>query len=169
MFFKPAEKKAFGTRPAPAKAAALANPAQEINAMMRDLIVTVTALRDVLIRENDALDHSNSRAFLELQDEKVAIARRYETLMISLMENPDIKFADPKLKQQLLSMEQGFSGVMKDNMKKLEHMRNATERLGERIMKSARKSADSLGQFAYGAAGTMQKGLKSTIGVSEQA
>lgn len=173
MFFKPAEKKTFGTRPAPENAATAPAPAPapvaDINTMMRNLILTVTALRDVLIRENEALDQSNSRAFLALQDEKVAVARRYEGLMMNLMDRSDIKSADPKLKQQLLAMEQGFSGVMKENLTKLTHMKNATEKLGERIMKSARKSADSVGQFAYGASGTMQKGVTTTIGVSEQA
>lgn len=167
MFFKPAEKKTFGTRPAAAPAA---QPAQnDINIVLKDLIITVTALRDVLLRENDALDHTNSRAFMDIQDEKVAVARRYETLMTNLLDRTDIKSADPKLKQQLLSLETGFSGVMKENMAKLERMKSATEKLGERIMKSARKSAESIGHFAYGAGGTMQRGVKSTIGVSEQA
>ena len=165
MLFKPAEKKTFGTKPA---APSVAN-SNAINATMRDLIITITALRDVLLRENDALDHSNTRAFFEIQDEKVAIARKYETLMTDLLSRDDLKSADPKMKQQLLSIESGFTTVMKENLVKLERMKGATEKLGERIMKSARKSAESMTQFAYGASGTMQRGNKATIGVSEQA
>lgn len=166
MLFKQAEKKkTFGTKPAMSSAANSA----AVNATMRELIVTVTALRDVLLKENDALDHSNSRAFLAMQDEKVTVARRYEALMSDLLSRDDVKSADPALKQQLLSIEAGFTRVMKENLVKLDRMKNATEKLGERIMKSARKSAESMTQFAYGAGGTMQRGNKATIGVSEQA
>lgn len=165
MLFKPAEKKTFGTKPA---ASSTANSAA-VNNALRELIVTVTALRDVLLKENDALDHSNTRAFLAMQDEKVTVARRYEALMTELLSREDIKSADPALKQQLLSIESGFTAVMKENLTKLDRMKGATEKLGERIMKSARKSAESMTQFAYGSGGTMQRGTKATIGVSEQA
>jgi DNA-directed RNA polymerase beta' subunit len=165
MLFKQAEKKTFGTKSAAASAANSAT----INNTLYDLIVTVTALRDVLLKENDALDHTNTRAFLEMQDEKVTVARRYESLMTALLAREDLKSADPKLKTQLLSIEEGFTTVMKENLIKIDRMKNATEKLGERIMKSARKSAESMTQFAYGASGTMQRGNKATIGVSEQA
>jgi hypothetical protein len=165
MLFKQAEKKTFGTKPA---APSAANSAA-INATIRDLIVTVTDLRNVLLKENDALDNTNTRAFLEMQDEKVSVARRYEGLMTELLSREDLKSADPKLKAQLLSIEEGFTKVMKENLIKIDRMKNATEKLGERIMKSARKSAESMTQFAYGAGGTMQRGNKATIGVSEQA
>lgn len=166
MFFKSTEKKIFGTRPA------LENHAQQggnANLMLKELIVTITALHDILVRENETLDLSNSRAFFDLQDEKLAVARKYEELMVALKSHQDIASVDPKLKSQLLSMEDGFSSVMKTNMQKLERMKSSTEKLGDMIMKAARKSAETVGQFAYGAAGTMQKGVKSTIGISEQA
>ncbi len=165
MLFKPAEKKTFGTKPA--SPAMSSNSA--VNNAMRELMVTITALRDVLLKENDALDHTNTRAFLAVQDEKVTVARKYEALMTDLLSREDLKTADPALKQQLLSIEAGFTTVMKDNLIKLDRMKNATEKLGERIMKSARKSAESMTQFAYGSGGTMQRGTKATIGVSEQA
>lgn len=173
MFFKASDKK-FGTKPAsPAlqtpQAAMKTAAHDDVNNMLRNLIITVTALRDVLIRENEALEQSNSKAFLDIQDEKVAVARRYETLMTAMLDRKDIGSADPKLKAQLLFLEEGFTTVMKDNLVRLERMKNATERLGERIMKSARKSAESAAQFAYGASGVMQKGVKATMGVSEQA
>ncbi len=165
MLFKPAEKKTFGTKPA---SPAMSNNSA-VNNAMRELMVTITALRDVLLKENDALDHTNTRAFLAVQDEKVTVARKYEALMTDLLSREDLKTADPALKQQLLSIEAGFTTVMKDNLIKLDRMKNATEKLGERIMKSARKSAESMTQFAYGSGGTMQRGTKATIGVSEQA
>ena len=103
MLFKPAEKKTFGTKPAAPAAAA------QLNALLKDLIVTITALRDVLLRENDALGHSNTAAFMEIQEEKVATARKYEALMVELMSREDIRNADPAIKKQLFSLEQGFT------------------------------------------------------------
>ncbi len=165
MFSKPADKKAFGTKPA----ASNAGDSRAVDQLIKDLIVTVAALRDVLTKENEALSHGRSQAFIALQDEKVAAARRYETLLTSLLSRNDLNNASPRLKQQLLSLEGDFTAVMKENMTRLERMKNATEKLGEWIMKSARKSAENMTQFAYGSAGTMQKGVKATIGVSEQA
>ena len=167
MLFKPAEKKPFGTKPSTPAPAAAANG--NVNVLLKDLIITITALRDVLLRENDALGATNTRAFMDIQDEKVSTARKYEALMVELMSREDIKNADPQIKKQLFALEKGFTDVMKDNMRNLERMKSATEKLGERIMKSARKSAESMTQFAYGSAGTMQKGNKASIGVSEQA
>jgi len=164
MFSKSAEKKTFGKKPE-----AQTQPAPALNQLLKDLIIAVTALRDVLLKENDALAHSNSRAFIDMQEEKVTVARRYEMLMSSLLERDDLKTADNALKNQLLSVEKDFTDVMQENLVRLERMKNATEKLGERIMKSARKSAESMTQFAYGAGGTMQRGNKATIGVSEQA
>ena len=162
LFNKPAEKKTFGTKPAA--------PAQtHINVLLKELMITITALRDVLLKENDALAHTNTRAFVAVQDEKVAVARKYEALMTDLLSREDIRNADPQIKKQLLSLEQGFTEVMKDNLIRLDRMKSATEKLGDRIMKSARKSAESMTQFAYGSTGNMQKGTKATIGVSEQA
>lgn len=165
LFNKPAEKKTFGTKRVTPQAPAAGN----INLLLKDLMITITALRDVLLKENDALAHTNTRAFLAVQDEKVSVARKYEALMTDLLSRDDIKNADPQIKKQLLSLEQGFTEVMKDNLIRLDRMKSATEKLGDRIMKSARKSAESMTQFAYGSAGTMQKGTKATIGVSEQA
>lgn len=167
MLFKPAPKKPFGTKPAAIMAAV--PDSKPINVLLKDLIVTITALRDVLLKENDALENTNSRAFMDIQDEKLTVARKYEVLMSDLLSRDDIKNADPEIKKQLLTLEKGFTTVMQENFTRLDRMKRATEGLGERIMKSARKSAENMTQFAYGATGSMQKGNKATIGLSEQA
>ncbi len=143
----------------------------ELNVALLHTIIAVTALRDVLTKETDALKHTNTKAFLELQEEKVEVARRYETLVNNLMARPaeEIKTADQKLKDQLLRLQADFGQIAKTNRESIDRMKNATERLGEHIIRSARKAADTERQFAYGASGKMQQSSKTTIGVEERA
>lgn len=142
-----------------------------LNTALLHTIVAVTTLRDVLARETEALKNTNSREFLDLQDEKVEAARHYESLYNNIVNRPldEIKTADPKLKEQLLRLEDDVRKTMKANVQAIKRMENATVQLGERIMKSARKTAESMTQFAYGASGMMQKGNKAIIGVDERA
>ena len=142
----------------------------DINVALLHTIIAVTTLRDVLLREIDALKQSKSALFLDLQDEKVEVARRYEILVSNLMERgAEIKTADRKLKDQLLRLQNDFGSVAKENREQIERMQNATKKLGEHIMSAARKSADSITQFAYGSSGKMARGNKATIGVNERA
>ena len=142
----------------------------DINVAILHTIIAITALRDVLTKENEALELSKSRLFLDLQDEKVEVARRYETLVNALMDRgAEVKVADMKLRDQLQRLQDDFSKVAKRNLELLERMKNATQRLGECIMKSARKSAETATQFAYGSSGHMQRGNKASLGLNERA
>lgn len=144
-------------------------PPADINVAILHTIIAVTALRDVLIKENEALAASKSALFLELQDAKVDAARRYEILVNHLMDNGEkTKAADQKLKDQLQRLQGDFSAVCQRNLELIERMKNATEKLGECIMRSARKTAEAATQFAYGSSGKMQKGNRATIGVEER-
>lgn len=145
-------------------------PPADINVALLHTIIAVTALRDVLLKENEALEASKTAEFLDLQDEKVEVARRYEILVNHLMDNgAETKAADSKLKAQLQRLQGDFSAVCHRNLELIERMKNATEKLGECIMKSARKTAEAATQFAYGSSGKMQKGNRATIGVEERA
>jgi hypothetical protein len=142
----------------------------DINVALLHTIIAVTALRDVLTKETEALKMTKSALFLELQDEMVEVARRYETLVNALMDRPgELKNADAKLKSQLQRLQADFNIVTNENLQWIERMRAATEKLGERIMKSARTSAERQTQFAYGASGKMQRGAsKVSIGTDER-
>lgn len=142
----------------------------DINVALLHTIIAVTALRDVMIKENEALEHSSTRSFMALQDEKVDAARRYEMLVSAIMARPDdIKKADMKLKEQLERLQGSFGEVATKNRASIERMRNATKLLGDRIMQGAREETERQNQFAYGASGKMQKGTKALIGIDERA
>ncbi len=142
----------------------------DINMALTHTILAVNALADVLVRETAALKETKTKAFMDLQDEKVDAGRRYELLVTNLMERGSaVKKADPKLKSRLQSFQAHFGEIAAENLKWLDRMKNATGRLGETIMREARKSAQKQTQFAYGASGTMQKGNKALIGFDERA
>lgn len=142
----------------------------DINVALLHTIISVTALRDVMIKENEALEQANTVAFMDIQEEKVEVARRYELLVNAIMSRKeDIKAADQKLKEQLQRLQDSFGPVAKTNRERIERMRNATQLLSERIMKSAREQVEKDNQFAYGASGKMQRGTKAFIGVDERA
>lgn len=142
----------------------------DTNLALTHTIVAVNALADVLQRETQALKDTKTKAFMDLQDEKVEAGRLYELLVTTLMDRGSaVKKADPKLKARLQSMQTRFGEIAAENLKWLERMKNATGRLGETIMREARKSAEKQTQFAYGATGTMQKGNKALIGFDERA
>ncbi len=155
--------------PAPAASPDYKVPA-DINVALLHTIIAVTALRDVMLKENDALAACSTRSFMDLQEEKIDAGRRYETLVNALMARPDdIKGADAKLKDQLQRLQESFGETAKINRERIERMRNATRLLGERIMKGAQAEIERQNQFAYGATGKMQKGTKALIGLDERA
>lgn len=142
----------------------------DINVAILHTIIAVTALRDVMLKENDALAAVSTRGFMDVQEEKVDAARRYEVLVNALMNRADeIKSADGKLKEQLQRLQGSFGDVAKINRDSIERMKNATKLLSERIMKSARTDMEKQTQFAYGASGKMQKGNKALMGLDERA
>lgn len=145
-------------------------PPTDVNVAILHTIIAVTALRDVLLKETEALKNAKTALFLDLQDEKVEVARRYEALVNNLMtRGAEVKKADAKLKEQLTRLQADFSMVSAENLDWIKRMESATKKLGETIMRSARKSAEKQTQFAYGSSGKMQKGNKALIGVDERA
>ena len=145
-------------------------PPADVNVAILHTIIAVTALRDVLLKETEALKNAKTALFLDLQDEKVEVARRYEALVNNLMtRGAEVKKADAKLKEQLTRLQADFSKVSAENLDWIKRMESATKKLGETIMRSARKSAEKQTQFAYGSSGKMQKGNKALIGVDERA
>ncbi len=140
------------------------------NAAMIEMMYIIDNFRGLMIREAEALEGADAQAFLDLQDEKLLIGRRYEMGMSDLLSRKDqIRAADPSLRQRLDTMQKNFHAVTERNLSGLDRMKNGTQRLHERIMLAARDTAMSETRFAYGANGTMQNGSRASIGISEQA
>lgn len=140
------------------------------NKAIQEMMETIDCLRIVMQEETSALDDTDTNRFFSLQDRKVDAARDYESGMAQMLSRKDeIKAADPALKARLEEMRGNFASIAEANLHALDRMTNGTKKLGERIMRAARREAEREQQFAYGASGHLQNGGKATMGINESA
>ncbi len=138
------------------------------NKAMQQMMGTIDALREQMIAETDALKTSNTSLFMDLQDDKIIVARTYLDGMKELLSRSDeLKGADPALKERLEVSRNEFAVVAKENLDALKKMSGGMKRLEGRIIQAARKEADKENKFAYGANGYLQNGVASRIGINE--
>ena len=142
---------------------------KEINALMESIDI----LRLIYMQENEALDASNSRAFMSLQDEKLLAADTYKKQMKQVLKRKDeLKKADPALKTKLKLMQADFAGLTEKNLQGLERMRRAGEKFSGRLRFAAKEAARQKGVFSYGQNGAVVSSSKKvpvSMGVSETA
>lgn len=138
------------------------------NKAMQEMMSTIDRLRLTLVEETEALKDADTQTFMDLQDNKLDVARDYlEGMSQMLARKDELKDADPTLKNRLEKMRAEFADTVHDNHAALGRMKNGMKRLGERIMETARATAKKEEQLVYGAKGEMQSGLKASIGVNE--
>ena len=138
------------------------------NKAMQQMMNTIDELRLRMIDETAALKDSNTRLFMDLQDQKLVVARTYLDGMKELMSRTDeLKKADPALKERFEQTRQKFAVIAKENLDALKIMGGGMKKLEERIILAARKEADKENKFAYGSSGHLQNGIASRIGVNE--
>lgn len=135
-----------------------------------EMMQTIDALRNVMIQETAALDNTDTDKFFSLQDDKLRVARDYQSGMSQLLDRKEsLRAADPTLKKRLEAMQQTFHATAVENRKSIERMRKGMERLGDRIMRIARQAAEKETRLVYGATGQMQAGGKASMGINESA
>lgn len=140
------------------------------NTAMTQMMAIIDNFRALMLKETEALESADAGAFLNMQDDKITIARAYQHGVEQMLARKDeLRAADPTLRGRLEAMQKGFHDVAIRNLKGLERMKNGTNRLHDKVMMAARETALSESRFAYGSEGRMQSGGKITIGVSEQA
>lgn len=140
------------------------------NKAMQQMMVTIDELKARTIKETAALNESNTSLFMDLQDEKLTVAREYLHGMEDLMSRSDeMKNASPAIKEKFKEVRENFALIAKENLEAIEKMRNGMRKLEERIILAARKEADSKSKFSYGSNGYLQNGIASRIGVNESA
>ncbi len=143
---------------------------QDPHKAILEMMQTIDALRGVMVQETAALDTADNDRFFKLQDDKVRIARDYQSGMIQLLERKDsLRTADPTLKNRLEAMQENFHATAVENRKSIERVRKGMERLGDRIMRMARAAAEKETRLVYGASGLMQEGGKASMGINESA
>ncbi len=139
------------------------------NKAMQQMMGTIDELREKMIAETAALKEANTALFMELQDDKIIVARTYLNGMKELLSRTDeLKKADPALKESLAEKRENFSVIAKENLNAIKKMSGGMKRLEERIIQTARVEADKENKSAYGANGYLQNGVASRIGVNER-
>lgn len=138
--------------------------ANDAGRAMQDMMATIDALRGVYVRETEALENTDTKTFLSLQDEKLEIAQLYKRGIEALMtRKDDLKSASPTVKGQLAAAQKEFATLANRNMEALQRMQRSTERLGHTIMGAAKDAARKQQAFSYGENGLVHKNEKKTV------
>ncbi len=127
------------------------------NAAMLEMMQALDALRAVYDEENNALEASDTRRFMDLQDRKIMAANRYhETAAQVVDQRENLSMANPDILRQLEEKHTDFAEMTQKNLAHIDRMNKTVKRLSERIVKSARDAAlqDSA---SYSRRGTMYR------------
>ncbi len=148
------------------------SPARDPNHAIQEIMDVIDSLKGVYARETEALNGADARRFLDLQDEKLATAKKYQEKIEEAMSRKDeMKVANPLIKKRLAEMEKEFYDLSEKNIEALQRMQRSTERLGETIMGAAKNSVKQMRAVSYGETGAFHADEKKTVsmGVSETA
>ena len=131
---------------------------------MQEMMDTIDQLREVYERETDALLRSDAKEFMAMQEEKLDVARKYQSGIGQMLERKDeMKSVDPDMRTKLENMQQEFSGLAQENMQALERMRRCMDTLGTTLRKAATDAAKKDRTFAYTANGMTNVDESKTI------
>lgn len=135
---------------------------------MQQMMDTIDALRRIYVEENAALDTSDTKTFMRLQDRKIKAALNYQTGAEQLRaRREDIARLGSGTRKKLIDKQEEFSGVMAENLKAIDRLRRGVQRLNDRIMTSARESAQK-NNANYSRSGLLNKNERPvSIGLSE--
>jgi len=146
---------------------------QNANHIINDALQAIDILRELYVRENDALSRAHARDFMSLQAEKEVPLNYYKDRIETLMMHRDeARKVDPTLKQKLQSKQAEFAALCEENLKGLKKMQRGTERLSNKIRFCAQESARQKGRYSYGETGRVNHTALDqplSIGVSEEA
>ncbi|MGH1399284.1 MAG: hypothetical protein ACRBCT_08735 [Alphaproteobacteria bacterium] len=136
------------------------DPAQAINEMME----TINVMRALYVRENECLEASDARSFLELQQEKMETAQKYQRSITEIMTRRDeIKQADPELKDRLAELYGAFSEDLQRNQSVLSRMQKTTDRLKQTISRATREAVQKQSALNYGKSGALNNDPKKIV------
>lgn len=139
---------------------------------LEETIRTIEHLHNVYERETAALESSDTRAFLSLQQEKLETAMRYQKSIEEIKDRrEEMRGVSPNVKDKLRQMQSDFSNLAQKNKEALNLMQRTVERLGNTIRSAAKDVAMKKRATSYGHNGMLDKGEKKSVsmGVIETA
>ena len=137
---------------------------------MQEMMEAIDSLRTVYTEETDALLAVDTMKFLQLQDKKIEAARNYQSGVEQIMQRKDeFKGTTPLVREELKKKQEEFSVLACANLEALDRMTKTVKRLGERIMRAARETAEKRTPN-YSANGSLSKTKRAvSIGINESA
>lgn len=128
------------------------NPKKAIQEMME----TIDNLKSVYERETDALDKSDVKTFMALQEEKLSTAQIYQDNIAQMISRKEeLKAIDPEARNKLEAMQSDFSKLAKKNMIALKKMQKTMDRFGGTLREAAREAVKKDHSTNYTAKGRM--------------
>lgn len=124
---------------------------------LEQMILTIQHLKDIYVRETNALESADSKAFMAMQEEKFIAAQNYQDGIQQILARKDeMKTASPVLKASLRGLQQEFSTLFERNLDALDRMSKTMLRLGEKIRGVAMEEANKYRTLSYGETGHVQ-------------
>ena len=152
------------------KAMVLGKMTDNPTVILKDMILSIEALKGLYRLENKALDEANVQEFLNLQEKKMEIARSYQEKHDFIVSNKEeASKIDEAIKVKMEDLKAEFSELTKTNLEKLNRMKRITERLYGRVMEVAKKDIESR-NAKYSSNGILQKRAgQISVGIHETA
>lgn len=124
---------------------------------MQDMMETIDGLRSIYIEETSALQSADTPRFLNIQDKKLATARKYQKGIEEIMARKnEMRRVDPALKRKLETMQADFSTLASENMDALKRMQRTMERIGHTVRSAAKDAVNKQRSYSYGENGHLR-------------
>lgn len=139
---------------------------------VHQMMAVIDTVKDVYIRETDALKRLDVKTFHAMQEEKMMAALSYQSGVQQMMQRrEEIRKAAPDIRMELEEKHAEFTVLLDKNMKAIARAKHTMGRLMERIKEAAQDSVEKDYALSYGETGSMAKRKKQplTTGISEQA
>jgi len=131
---------------------------------VQEVMHTIEILREIYVRETNALESSDTPTFLALQDRKLEVARLYQAQIETLLTRKnELQQVNPKIKAQLSEMQKEFSDLVSQNRSALQRMQRTITRLGETLRKAAKEAVSKERTYNYGESGRVEDKGKKTV------
>jgi hypothetical protein len=116
--------------------------------------------------ENILLQQADSKKFLILQDQKITLSMRYESVMKDLLgAGSELRDLIPApLKNTIQQLRVQMANIADQNLKALDRMQKTTDKMNDLILLAVRHAASSPNP-AYNASGTLYQSMPKTVSV----
>ncbi len=139
---------------------------------MQEMMDIIDNLHGIIDEETRALETSDTKTFLGLQEKKLIAAQAYHDGSVQVISRKDeFKQVRPVFKRQLADRQEAFHASMEKNMKKLRGMSRGLQRMSDLLMESAREQGQKMQTVSYSAGGRVNTGEAKavSIGINESA